>query len=143
MCENYISGIDRCKYCEFKWNEEYTKDDWDIFKLDDEYEWSHRQIMYRLHAKGVECILADIYCDENIAYLIGCYESASKIANALNIHEDTVYNGSDNGLVIINLFYEKYLRSISDEVGFMEVLDKYGITDPKKLDQILLNERVW
>lgn len=103
----------KCSHCQFEYDEEtlpYHKDDWDIFNLDDDFEWSHLQILHRLHVKGVPCITADIWTDNNIAILTGCNAFPSKIASALNIHEETVYVWNDTTMVVINLYMEKCLR---------------------------------
>lgn len=121
LCKHreYIGSTDpfrlsdwKCDYCKFEYDDTlpYHKDDWDIFSLDDDFEWSHLQILHRLHIKGVPCISADIWSDNNIAILIGCNAFSSKIASALNIHEDVVYAGNDNCFVVINLYMEKVLR---------------------------------
>lgn len=108
-CRNYLSQLDSCKFCHFEYCQRYIDDDWDILKLDFEDE-IHKEIQYRLNAKGIECILADIYWDMNIAFLIGCYAHTDRIAQALGVDEQVVYGNNEQGLVIINLFEEKYLR---------------------------------
>ena len=100
-----------CDNCKFEYDEElpYDDDDWDIFNLNDDFEWSHLQILHRLHIKKVPCIAADIWTDNNICVLIGCTAFPSKIASALNIHEDVIYTVGDTTMIIINLFMEKCL----------------------------------
>lgn len=109
-CANYMSEIDRCKYCNFEYEERITSDDWDILNLNEDDGWGHRQILERLHSKGVDCLFADIYFGDNIAFLIGCYATSQRIADALNLNIKCVYGNNDNGLVILNLHEEKAYR---------------------------------
>lgn len=102
-----------CPHCKFQYDEEYfpyKNDDWDILNLDDDLEWSHLQILYRLHLNGVECLRADIFTDNNIGILIGVKSDTSTVARVLGIHKECIYNLGDEGLWILNLFQEKYLR---------------------------------
>lgn len=110
ICTHFING--KCKYCQFEYDEEYNpfRNDWDILNLNDDVEWSHLQIQYRLWSKGIECLMADIWWDNNLAYLIGVKASRRDVADALNIHEEVVYDAGEMPLLIINLFQEKYLR---------------------------------
>ena len=113
VCDNYLAGVDTCKFCHFEWRREYppTNDgEWDILDLNDDIEWSHHQILDRLHYKKIECLRADIWWDYNMAYLINVKADTSKVAMALGIHEEVIYNDFENGLMILNLFQEKYLR---------------------------------
>ena len=110
MCSNYLSELDTCKFCSFEPDDSYARDDWDILDLDDDVDWSHFQILNRLHSKGIECIYADIWFDKNMAYLSGCFADSGKIAKVLGLHEEVVYGGLDNGLVILNLYQEKHIR---------------------------------
>ena len=90
-----------------------TSNKWDIFSLDDDEGWSHLQIQQRLAKEGIECIVADIWGNENMAYLVGCdTHNKLRIAMALNINEECVYVDDLHGLIIINLFQEKYLRGM-------------------------------
>lgn len=114
ICSNYMTHIGSCKFCHFEYCQRYTDDDWDILEQDFELE-IHKEIQRRLYAKGIDCICADIYGDYNIAYLIGCWSSNEKIARALGVDERVVYGNNQQGLVIINLFEEKYLRGEIDE----------------------------
>lgn len=109
-CQNYLSELDRCKFCSFEYEEKIVSDDWDIFNLNEDDGWEHKQILARLHSQKVECIFADIYFDYDIAFLIGCYATSQKIANALNLNIKSVYGNNDNGLVILNLHKEKAYR---------------------------------
>lgn len=104
-----MSQIDSCKFCHFEHNQTLCSDDWDILDLDFDSE-IHKIMQYRLQSQGIECLIADIYWDMNIAFLIGCYASNKKIASALGVDERCVYGNNMQGLVIINLFMEKYLR---------------------------------
>lgn len=110
FCANYLSELDRCKFCSFEYEERYSGDDWDILELDDDIEWSHKQILNRLHSKGIDCISADIWFDNDCAFLLGCFAYTDKVARALNLHNESVYGNLDNGLVILNLYKEKQLR---------------------------------
>lgn len=105
-----MKELDTCKFCSFEADEFYTRDDWDILDLDDDGEWEHIQILNRLHSQGIGCISTDIWFDKNMAYLTGCFDDVSKIAKVLGLHEEVVYGGLDNGLVVLNLFQEKYIR---------------------------------
>ena len=87
------------------------KSDWDILDLDEDGDWYHFQILERLNSQGVECLFADIWTDNNIAFLIGCNERDGKIADVLGIHRECVYNDFEHSFVILNLFQEKCLRN--------------------------------
>ena len=108
-----MEGVGTCKFCSFEYEESYSRDDWDIFELDWERE-CHNDILYRLWAKKIECLFADIWWNNDVAYLLGCFASTSSIARALNIHEESVYGNLDNGLVILNLYQERHLRMIDE-----------------------------
>ena len=112
FCANFLNGVGECKFCSFEYDEEYINDNWDIFELDWEMD-IHKNILYRLWAKGIECLFADIW-DWNTAYLVGCYSHTGNIADALNLHRDSVYGNTENGIVILNLLQEKMLRNESD-----------------------------
>ena len=109
-CANYMVGLETCKFCSFEYDEWYVKDDWDILNLDDDYEWSHIQIQNRLHAKGLPCSFVDIWSNKNIAILLGCNVYTERIAEVLGVHEDCIYNWSDQAMIIINLYQEKCIR---------------------------------
>ena len=116
FCTHYKE--DNCELCQFEYDEHYNpyaKDDWDIFKLKEEDGWEHIQILDRLHYKNIECLFADIWFDNNMAFLIGCKKNENDVARALNIHEEVVYNDFEHGMMIINLFQEKYIRGCLDE----------------------------
>ena len=118
VCENYLRGIDTCKYCSFEWAKEYppTIDTpYDIFDIDDDIEWGHLQLLDRLHYKGIDCFMADIWFDNNLAILIGCNASSERIADALHISKECIYNHSDHSFVLLNLFMEKYYRGMLDK----------------------------
>ena len=115
ICENYMEELDTCKFCHFEYDRDYCKsDDWDILDLKDEDGWTHLQIRDRLFSRGVECLKVDIFMDDNIAYIIGHCDNDS-LARILNIHREVIYNDFENGLIIINLFQEKYLRGLLDD----------------------------
>ena len=113
-----MDNVERCKFCHFEYCEDkyfqYIKsDDWDIFNLD-ENEWEHLQILDRLYSKDIQCYQADIWWDNNMAYLLGCRASTDEIAKALNLHPEVVYNDGEQDFIFLNLFQEKYLRGILD-----------------------------
>jgi len=115
-CGNYLTSVDRCKYCHFEYCEELNlkSDDWDILNLDPNVEWEHFQILYRLHSKGIECISADMWYRDGVAYLIGAKGSDDDIANALNIHKECIFNDYEHCWIILNLFMEKCYRKLDD-----------------------------
>ena len=106
-CQNYLSKLGRCKFCHFEYEE---SDDWDILDLDECDGWEHEQILNRLHSQGIDCVVADIYFDKNMAYLVGCFADTYKIAKVLGLHKESVYGNNDNGIVLLNLFQEKCIR---------------------------------
>lgn len=113
VCTNYMHQLDRCKYCNFEWDEDAPwcrDDDWDIFKLDDNYEWSHLQIMYRLKYKGIDCLSADIWWDDDMAYVLSPDADEGRVARALKIHKDCVYYDHLHGWMILDLYKEKVIR---------------------------------
>ena len=110
-CANYFKELGTCKFCHYEYQP--LDEDWDIFELDDDVEWSHLQIQHHLADNGIECIMADIWVDENVAFLVGCYAKPNRIADALGINEECIYSEDMHGLVIINLFQEKWLRGMS------------------------------
>lgn len=117
VCNNYLNGLERCKYCKFKWADEYpptSDDEWDILDLDDDIEWSHFQIIDRLYYKGIECLSADIWYDNELAYLIGVKGSSDEVANALGIHKECIFDDYEHCWMILNLFKERYLRGEMD-----------------------------
>lgn len=113
-CNNFLTKLERCKFCSFEYDENYNpyaKDDWDILNLKEEDGWEHIQILDRLHYKNIDCLAADIWYND-VALLIGNKGSDSEIAKALNVHQDIIYNDYEHGLVILNLFQEKFLRGL-------------------------------
>lgn len=118
FCTNYMSELDRCKYCHFEFDEEYTpykSDDWDILNLDEDGDWEHFQIRDRLHLKGIDCYEADIWNNDGVAYLVGCNADTSELARVLNMHEEAIYNQYEHRFVILNLYQEKQLRGELNE----------------------------
>ena len=114
ICENFYHGIGRCKFCHFDFDEglPWTDDSqWDIFEMDDDTEWSHLQLQYRLKSKGIDCLSADIWFDNNMAYILGPKADKYRIARALGIHEEVIYDDFERGWFLINLFQEKFLRA--------------------------------
>ena len=105
-----MEEIDTCKFCHFEPDEFYTRDDWDILDLDDDVEWSHIQILNRLHSKGLPCLFVDMWSDNNLAWLIGCNVFTWKLAEVLGIHEECIYNHADQAFVVLNLYQEKCIR---------------------------------
>lgn len=119
-CAHFIDETTVCEYCKFEYHEIYTDDNWDIFSLDDEIEWSNFQIQYRLKQQGIECLYADIWYDNNIAFIIGAKANAARVARALRIHVESIYDDFEHGFMILNLLEEKLLRkglSIEELVG--------------------------
>lgn len=112
ICDNYLRGLEQCKFCSFEWATEppWMDDDWDILDMNPEEEWEHLQIQYRLKAKGIECLTADIWWDENLAIVIGAKATPNRVAEALGVDEDVIYDDSERGWMILNLFQEKALR---------------------------------
>lgn len=112
ICKNFDYGSESCGNCDFIMVDEYdpTNDDWDILNLDPELDWEHFQIMGRLYSKNIECLSADISYDDNTAIIIGCTSHTSKVASALNIHQECIYEFNDGMLLVLNLYHEKCLR---------------------------------
>ncbi|MBR3208726.1 MAG: hypothetical protein IKF82_00500 [Bacilli bacterium] len=119
FCSNYMEQLDTCKFCNFEFDESfdsYVNDDWDILNLTGEdKDWEHIQILDRLMLKGIQCYKADIWFDNNIAYLLGCRASVNNLAKVLNMHEECIYNDGESDFIILNLFQEKYLRGLLDD----------------------------
>ena len=118
ICENYLVGLDTCKFCSFELCDDYppcNDDEFDILDLNDDVEWSHLQILDRLHSKGLSCSFADIWSDNNIAMLLGCNVFTSKIAEVLGVHEESIYNWTDQAMIIINLYQERCVRENEKE----------------------------
>lgn len=112
VCENYLRGLEQCKFCSFEWALDYppTSDyGFDLLDLDGEIEWEHLQLMDRLYYKKIECLFADIFPDE-LAFIIGCNSSSEKIADALNVDKRSVYCDYEHSLIIVNLIQEKLIR---------------------------------
>lgn len=107
-----MDGLDTCQFCDFEWkdDEPWCRDDWDIFKLNDDYEWSHIQLMHRLNYKGIQHFWADMWTDDNLAIIVGVVAFKHKVAEALNIHEECIYDWSDHSIMIINLYQERMIR---------------------------------
>lgn len=115
ICKKYNFNSDECNLCDFEYDGELywnNDDEWNILELDDDYEWSHLQIQYRLKSKGIECLCADIWFDNNMAYVLGAKASKERVANALGVHDKVIYDDFEHGLMIINLFQEKYIRKL-------------------------------
>ena len=118
VCDNYMRGADTCKFCHFEWASEYPPTDdveWDIFDLDDDVEWSFLQIMDRLHYKGIDVLQVINWFEDNVIILIGVRHYADKVARALQVHEDCIVADLDMGIMVINLFKEKWLRGELEE----------------------------
>jgi len=118
FCQNYLSELERCKFCHFEFDESYDpfkSDNWDILNLKEEDGWEHIQILDRLRLKGVDCYQADIWFGNNIAVLIGCMADKSVLSRVLNINEDVIYCDYEQGNIILNLYQEKCLRRKVDK----------------------------
>lgn len=117
ICGNYLHGIDRCKYCSFEYDDNlpWTYDvDWDIFEIDDDVEWSFLQIQYRLKSKGIDCLQVINWFEDNVIILVGVKAFPERVAKALKVHPESIASDSDIGIMVINLFKEKYLRGELD-----------------------------
>lgn len=112
-CVSYDKDEGCCIFCK-GYDPDMKVDDWDIFNLD-ENEWEHIQVQNRLHDKGIECLFVDMWTNDNIAWIFGANTTSERIALALNIREDSVYYDYEHGLVILNLFQEKYLRGMLND----------------------------
>ena len=115
ICKNWNPSTEECSNCNFEFDKDAyfsPNTPFDILNLDDDLEWSHLQILDRLHAFNIQCYIADIWTNNNVAYLIGCNADNWRIAEALSIHEEVIYNDTENAFVFINLFQEKYLRGL-------------------------------
>ena len=110
ICENYLTGLaePRCKFCNFEWATELVKDEWDILNEDDAWGYEYA-IRDRLWAKGIECLSADIWGNNDMAIVYGCC-NAYNLANALNVHMECIYTDDLHDIAIINLYQEKELR---------------------------------
>ena len=114
FCENYLTVVDRCKFCHFEKNKSYNpfiKDDWDILNLDADDGWEHEQIVDRLHYNGIDCYTADIWFNNDMAFLMGVNPMmADKVAEVLGLHKEAIYVDSEHQFMILNLYQEKHLR---------------------------------
>lgn len=115
LCKNYNEELDDCKLCDYEFDQEKflesKKNDFDILNLDPDEGWEHVQIMDQLNKHKIDHYRADMWVDDNIAYIFGCKETDNqKIAKVLGIHVECVYNDYENMLVILNLFQEKIIR---------------------------------
>ena len=118
-----MKALDTCKFCHYEENG-YKEDKWDILKLNDDEEWSHIQIHNRLHLKGIESLFVDIWGNDNLAILIGCNESVDKVADALNIHRECIYNDAEHQMLILNLLEEKVIRMMENDVeGYVTIMN--------------------
>ena len=109
ICKNYMTQIGSCKFCHFEYDEEYRSVPWSVMDLDwDECE-PHIEIAKRLWANKIKCLYADIYPDNTIAFILGCYANTHDIARVLGLSEEVVYGNNENGIVILNLFQQRYL----------------------------------
>lgn len=116
VCEHYISEEAGCTKCDFEWAKNYTPctKDFDILNLNDDEEWVHLQILDRLHYKKIGCLFADIW-DNDLCFILGCNAYSDKIAQALGVNEECVYNDIEHNFIIVNLFQEKYLRGMLND----------------------------
>ena len=120
VCDNYLRGLEVCKFCSFEWATEtpWVNDiDWDILDIDDEVEWSHLQIQYRLKAKGIDCLMVVQWWTDNIVVIVGAKASSEKVARALGVDERVISNDYEVGIMILNLYQEKCIRlGLDDEI---------------------------
>ena len=113
FCNNFMTEIGTCKFCHFEYDETYNpyaKDGWDLLNLDEDDGWEHIQILDRLHYHNIDCLAADIWYDNSLAYLIGCQSNEDELARVLGIHKEVIYQDHLRGWFILNLFQEQYLR---------------------------------
>ena len=114
ICENYLHGIERCKYCSFEYDDNlpWTNDnDFDIFEIDDDVEWSFLQIQYRLKSKGIDVLQVLNWGDDDSIVLTGVRAYPEKVAKALGVNKECIVSDSDVGIMVINLFKEKVIRT--------------------------------
>ena len=114
ICENYLHGIERCKYCSFEYDDNlpWTNDvDWDIFEIDDDVEWSFLQIQYRLKSKGIDVLQVLNWGDDDSIVLTGVRAYPEKVAKALGVNTECIVSDSDVGIMVVNLFKEKVMRT--------------------------------
>ena len=115
-----MSTLDTCKFCHFELDKDYDpfiKDDWDIMSLNEEDGWEHEQILDRLHLNGIDCYQADIWFDNNMAFLMGVNISdEDRIARVLRLHKEVIYYDGEHSFMILNLFQEKHLRRIENDL---------------------------
>lgn len=109
-CRNFLWKLNNCKFCSYEYVD--NRDDWDILDLDDEEEWSFLQIQYRLKDKGIDCLQVINWIDGNVVVLIGVRAYAERVASALNVHQEVISNDDEIGIMVINLFQEKYIRGL-------------------------------
>ena len=113
-CENYLHGLERCKFCSYQFDDSLAWNDnskWDIFEIDDEIEWSFLQIQYRLKAHGIDCLEVINWCpNDNVIVIFGVKSYPEKVAEVLGVHRDSIVSDSEIGIMVINLFMEKYFR---------------------------------
>lgn len=114
ICANYMQGIERCKYCSFEFDDDlpWTNDvDFDILNIDNDVEWDFLQIQYRLKSKGIDVLQVLSWWDNNILVLIGIRAYADKVAMALGVNRECIVEDLDIGIMVINLFKEKVMRT--------------------------------
>lgn len=114
ICKKYNIETDDCDLCEFEVDKDkfFSKSDFDILDLNEDDGWEYLQILDRLYAMNIECLFADIWYDNNLAFLVGCKGKSSEVANVLGVHEEVVYDDFEHGLMILNLFQEKFIRGL-------------------------------
>lgn len=118
FCKHFDEEEEVCSECigyELDEKKFFQQNVFDIFSLDDDVEWSHIQIMEQLKNHGIECTFVDIFINDNMAWILGCNERDDRIARALNIHKDCIYNDYEHCVVFLNLFQEKYLRGMLND----------------------------
>ena len=71
--------------------------------------------MDRLHYKGIDVLQVINWFEDNVIILIGCNAYMDRIARALGVHEDCIVSDLDMGIMVINLFKEKWLRGELEE----------------------------
>ena len=116
ICSNYNHIHEECSNCKFEYDDNlpWTNDDsWDIFKINDDEEWSHLQIMYRLKKFDIDVLQVYNWVpDDNSIVLVGVRAYPERVARALGVDMESIVSDLDAGIMVINLFKERYLRGL-------------------------------
>ena len=113
-----MHGLKQCKFCVFQYDDSlpWTDDsEWDVLDIDDDAEWSFLQIQYRLKSRGIDCLQVLNWADGDSIVLIGIRAFRDVVAKALGVNEECIEEDGEIGIMVVNLFKEKYLRGDLDE----------------------------